>query len=73
MAKEIKFQTNSKTENLNNADALIRLNITLESLKVELFKKNETITPLPLKNLLINEEKILQIIKEKESEITDKI
>jgi hypothetical protein len=39
VAKEIKFQTNSKTENLNNADALIRLNITLESLKVELFKK----------------------------------
>jgi hypothetical protein len=28
---------------------------------------------LPLKNLLINEEKILQIIKEKESEITDEV
>jgi hypothetical protein len=73
VAKEIKFHTNLKTENLNNADALIRLNITLEALKVELFKKNETITPLPLKNLLINEEKILQIIKEKESEITDEV
>jgi hypothetical protein len=73
VAKEIKFQTNLKTENLNNADALIRLNITLEALKVELFKKNETITPLPLKNLLINEEKILQIIKEKESEVTDEV
>ncbi len=60
MAKEIKFQTNLKTENLNNADALIRLNITSESLKVELFKKNETITPSPLKNLFNNEEKFFK-------------
>jgi hypothetical protein len=72
-AKVISFQKHFKKNDSNNTEALIRLNNTLELLKVEINQKNVTITPSPLKNLLINEEKILNIIKEKESEIADEV
>jgi len=47
---------------------------TIEILKQEIRNnKKDTFVPLPLRNLLLNEDKILNIIKERESEITDEV
>lgn len=72
---EIKVKKPARSE---ETEILISLNKSFEQLKYEI--ENRTfiplitpITPSPLKNLLFNEEKIINLIKENEAEVSDEV